>query len=119
MRAQLKSIECFDVDLTTYSGEEDGSIGLELTLYIGEFSSKEAEVFNVFVCSSDWLEKYENKPRLILNTILVSKFDLKEIENLINNYLMHCSGNTWEEMAYKISKAFSWGFDNYQELKNP
>lgn len=112
MYAKLKNIYSYDTELKYYQGDEEGCIGIELVLEIGTTSSDEVDTFNVFVCSADYLEKYTNKPRLIFNTLLVKDFDLIQIHQLIDNFLMSCSGKNWQEIKNKICKVFPHEYGN-------
>ena len=46
--------------------------------------------------------------------LLVESFDWGLIRTAVDKILRHCEGETWEEVANKIGRYFSWEFDGYK-----
>ncbi len=45
----------------------------------------------------------------------MNTFEWEKVERAIQRLLMHCSGNTWEEVSLQLNKELGWEFENYQE----
>ena len=47
-------------------------------------------------------------------TLLVRKYDLDEIKNIITDYIDQCEGEDWMAIAQKLSRVFAWEYEDYQ-----
>lgn len=111
MRAILKNVDCMHKDFVTYAGEDDGTIAITLSLSIGPEFENGSEYFDLFICSPEWLCKYQWTSELMRNTLLVRKYDLGEIRNIVEKYIDRCQGDSWDDIAKKLSRFFSWEYE--------
>lgn len=113
MRAILKSVDCMHKDFATYAGEDDGTISITLSLSIGPEFESGSDYFELFVCSPEWLCKYQWASELMCNTLLVRKYDLVEIKKIIEECISKCQGDTWGDIAKNLSRFFAWEYEGY------
>ncbi|MDF7666327.1 immunity 8 family protein [Orbaceae bacterium ESL0727] len=118
MKISLKSIGSIDHDPTIYFPEEENLFGITLTLSIGPDNEIGSEYFDLFVCTPEWLSKKVWKPELIRHMLIVRKYDLDEIKDIINKCIETCTCDTWSETAQKLSRYFAWEYEDYQPLNN-
>ncbi|PQQ22540.1 hypothetical protein CE143_06790 [Photorhabdus luminescens] len=114
MKAVLKGIDCMHKDPVMYSGEDDGTINITLSLLIGPESESGSEYFDLFICTPEWLCNHHWQPELIRHTLLVREYNLDEIKKTITNYIDQCEGQDWMEIAQKLSRVFAWEYEDYQ-----
>jgi len=115
MQAVLKSLHSPDVyDLKTYLPDEEDNFGFLLEASIGSANGEAADIFSIMVCTPKWLmETYRPSDMMLgLHKIIVFKYDYVQLQHFIEKYLRHCSGDTWEEIARKVSLLGQWEFEN-------
>ena len=117
MQAALKSLSSTDVsDIETYLPDEEDNFGFLLRAMIGPKDEEGEESFDIFVCTPKWLmEEYGASDVLLgLHKLIVFKYDYLRLRQFIEKVLMHCSGDTWDEIARKVNLLGHWEFENYQ-----
>ncbi|MBS9422404.1 MULTISPECIES: immunity 8 family protein [Photorhabdus] len=115
MKAELKSISSDDYDLDLYFPDDDEKFLLKVILRIGEKDSKEADNFDLLICTPNWLKNNHWTPQLIRHMLLVRKYDLDEITKTITDYIDQCEGDDWMGIAQKLSRVFAWEYEDYQD----
>ena len=116
MQAVLKSLIATDIsDVETYRPDEEDNFGFLLRAMIGPKDEEGEESFDIFVCTPKWLlEKYGASDVLLgLHKLIVFKYDYIRLRQFIEKFLMRCSGETWDEIAKKVSLLGQWEFENY------
>jgi hypothetical protein len=120
MKAELKSLDCPDVDLETFVPEDPRSFGLLLQAMIGPEGGKFAESFDLQLHTPQWL--LERRERGLLppvvfgrHMLLVFAYDYRQIFDTIQDYCRSCVGADWEEVAQKLSRIGYWEFEDYQD----
>lgn len=99
-------------DLKTYQPEIDET-AITLTLNIGNASSSGGDNFDVFICTPEWLCKHQRLPKLMRHTLLIRKYDLEKIKQIIADYIIQCEGDDWMEISHKLSQFFAWEYEDY------
>ena len=66
--------------------------------------------------SIKWIELNEEYPIILRNTLIVKKYNYKELLKTLENYICKCEGSSWEDISLKLSRYFSWEFENYLEI---
>lgn len=118
MMPKIKDIYSSDVDnLKNYAPSNLESFNLALSLAIGLERDKGSEIFQVSLVSPKWLLDHCNKNDIIIGRhyIIVLKYNYLEIEKKLNDICTQCIGADWEECALKLSRYFSWEFEDYVE----
>jgi hypothetical protein len=117
MQAILKSLYSTDIaDIETYLPDKEDNFGFTLRAIVGPVDVEGAESFDIVVCTPKWLmEKHVASDVLLgLHKLIVFKYDYLRLRQFIEKYLMRCSGNTWKEVADKVSLLGQWEFEGYQ-----
>ena len=119
IRPKLKSVYSPDVEnLPEYRPAEPEHVGILFQLFIGpDDGSEDAESFDVMVCTPDWLKQSLHHDDVVLgyHHLIVREYDYRRIINSIEKYLHHCHGETWEDVARKVSRLGKWEFEGYVE----
>ena len=117
MQAALKGLYSSDfVDVETYMPDQEDNFGFVLRAMVGPMDGEGEESFDIFVCTPKWLlEKHAGSDVLLgLHKLIVFKYDYRRLWQFIEKYLMHCSGDTWEEIAHKVGLLGQWEFEGYR-----
>jgi hypothetical protein len=117
MQAVLKGLHSSDVaDVEAYMPNEVDNFGFVLRAMIGPLDGEGEESFDIIICTPKWLlEKYGPSDILLgLHKLIVFKYDYRRVREFIEKFLMRCSGDTWEEVAQKVSLLGQWEFEGYR-----
>ncbi|MBD2810450.1 immunity 8 family protein [Xenorhabdus sp. Vera] len=116
MKGQLKfmGVNSAEFSLDNYQPEEENSFSLWINLCIGPDDHPSGHDYQVQVCTPEWLCKHQWEPELIRHLLLVRRYDLNEITKIITDYVDQCEGDDWMEIAQKLSRVFSWEYEDYQ-----
>jgi hypothetical protein len=117
MQAVLKGLRSIDItDLENYAPQEGDNFGFVLRAMVGPMNGEGEESFDITVCTPRWLnEKYRISDVLLgLHKLIVFKYDYLRLRQFIEKYVMRCSGDSWEEIAQKVSLLGQWEFEGYR-----
>lgn len=116
MRARLKGISSADVELRTYWPEDEACFGFLVELQIGPENEQGADLFQIMVCTPDWIKaKYSDRKALWgRHMLIVFDYDLTEIESTISRYVESCTADDWHGLTLKLSRIGGWEFEDYQ-----
>jgi hypothetical protein len=83
------------------------------TACIGLVDSEGCDFFDFTIISLKALEKVLDKKNLIYGKahFIVKEFDIKLLQEKINNIVSNCQGDTWEEIALRLSPYFNWEYE--------
>jgi hypothetical protein len=111
----LKNIHSPDIgDLNNPHVDETGPFCILLQAMFGIESSEGEESFDILVCNPKWIDQHSKVgPFDGRHHLIVSKFDIKEIQAYLINIARHCSAQTWEEAAQKLGRTGKWEFEDY------
>ena len=116
MQPKLKLIHSPDIDnLEKFNPDDPEKFSLLLQLFIIVEDNDSGESFDVTVCTPKWLTEHYNQDDIIVGAhhLIVFEYNYPNIVRRINKYLMHCSGNTWREVAEKVGRLGKWEFEDY------
>ena len=113
MKAVLRSISSDTFDSQTWTPDDTGFFKVDLLLKIGAEGSAGADNFDVTVCSPAWLENSSWRPRWGRGLLIVGEYDLSAIKKEIVAHVAACQGETWSDIAHKLSHTLLWEFDDY------
>ena len=119
MEATLKRLYSSEVaDIERYQPEEDDNFGFVLRALVGPMGEPGEESFDVTVCTPKWLAERHGTSEIILglHKIIVFRYDYSGLRRFIEKYLARCSGNSWAEVARKVSLLGQWEFENYRPV---
>lgn len=95
---RLSSHELIEGDLPN----EIDNCAVSLIISIGTEKELEAETFFLEVITIDWFRKI-NRPIWGARSLIVPCFEWQKIRQEIEQMLLQCQSETWEEMIEKIS----------------
>jgi hypothetical protein len=113
MRAILKAMHSPDVpDLETFI-PDDGPFGFLLQAFIGPSDADGAESFDLTVCTSEWFAFRRVRGQSIVSgyhTLFVDEYDFQALKNFLERSVQRSEGETWGEIAGKLSWLGQWEF---------
>lgn len=117
MQPVIKSIYSTDIpDLDHYLPDEEDCFGFNLRLMIGLKDEEGEESFDTLVITPKWLIKNHNEDDIIIGRhhLIVFHYDIETIRRFLDKYVSSCSGDTWDEVASKLSRLGLWEFEDYR-----
>jgi hypothetical protein len=120
MRAELKDLDTPDspdASLASFSPEDGERFRLQVTASIGVAGEDGADLFDFTVCSPSWLAGEELYKGFAFqrHTLLVERWDADLVERAIGDLCRRTEGESWEEIAQKLSRYGYWEFEDYRE----
>ena len=116
MRGALKSMTSPDVDLVSYRAEPPDPFRFLVEAEIGGNSSEGADLFQFQVCSPAWLATHsQDGPVILHGFILMHRYTYEELQQTIQKLAWRFEADTWEEIAFKISKYALREFEDYKD----
>lgn len=116
-QAVLKGLHSTDIaNVETYQPHEGDNFGLVLRAMVGPMGVEGEESFDITVCTPKWLMERHGTSEVLLglHKLIVFKYDYLGLRKFIEKYLMRCSGDTWGEIAQKVSLLGQWEFEGYR-----
>jgi hypothetical protein len=89
---------------------------LGVTASVGPAGEEGAEQFQFTVCSPSWLAE-QPLPRgyaFARDTLLLARWDPELVERAIADLCRLTVGDTWSEVAAKLSRYAYWEFEDYR-----
>lgn len=118
MISEVKNIVSPDIfDFETYYPEDDECFYFLLSVIVGIKGTEVEETFNVEICTPKWLMTNYTEDDIILgkNKIIVFKYNRDKIFRRVRALFDGRDGNTWEEIAIKLSRIGQWEFEDYRK----
>lgn len=112
------SLTAGEPDIEKYQPDEEDNFGFVLRALVGPMGQPGEESFDITVCTPKWLARRYGSSEIILglHKLIVLRYDYSRLRRFIEKYLMHCSGDTWAEMAQKVGLLGQWEFENYRPM---
>jgi hypothetical protein len=114
--AELKTLHSPDiVDLESYLPRDGEGFGFLLQAMFGPKDKDGEESFDIIVCNTAWIEgKLTNKDVMSgRHLLIVKEYSLHAINYFLRNYAERCVGDSWQEVAEKLSRLGRWEFEDY------
>lgn len=85
-------------------------------MLIGPADSPGEESFDVTVCSPTWLESECERDQFVVGRhhLIVAYYDFTNVQNLLYKLVDRCRGDSWHEIAEKLSRLAFWEFEDYR-----
>lgn len=117
MKAVLKEMYSLEINesLENYIPEEIDNFELIVCIAIGEVSGDGADIFEITVCSSKWLQGQCTYGGAIWGRglLIMSEYNYSILLNKIQKIIDHLSGDNWHDLARQMSQYARWEFENY------
>ena len=115
MKAEIRSYSRTDnEDLSSYEPGEGQVFGFTLLFEIGAKGHEGTDFFEVDVASSGYLERFKPSPSFLRHTILATDYNIPAVVALVRKYVEALEEESWEKLAYKISRVVRWEFEDYR-----
>jgi hypothetical protein len=120
MRAQLRGMYSADVaglDLAEWRPEDGEYFSVLVGAFIGPDGPPHGEeLFGFAVCTASWLAAHPPPKgfEFLRSTIRMAFWDYALVERAISDLCLHTEGETWAEIAEKLSRFGRWEFEDYR-----
>jgi len=114
--AQVKGIYTVDGDnLENHVPEDPKCFCIVVRVLIGPRGTEGDESFDIKVCTPQWLELEIERRRFLIGRhyLFVGDYRPEFIRATLTRFIEHCSGDSWQEVAKKISRIAYWEFEDY------
>lgn len=116
MIAKLKYLSSPDTeDLKNFRPIDPENFSILIQIHVGSPIEDGNETFDIEICTPKWLLSNYKKTEIILgrHMVLVFEYNFQRLEDRIKKIISSSSGNTWSEIAEKLSKWAHWEFEGY------
>lgn len=114
MRAELRRLHSPDVyDLRAWSPSEDSAVLVQLM--VGPVGLPGEESFDVTLCTAGWFHQQAEAEGIVdcRHHVVIARYDYAMIERYFQRRVAACEGETWREVATKVSRLGYWEFEDY------
>lgn len=118
MHPVLKYLHSPDVEnLDWYKPKDENCFCLLIQAMFSPEGVEGEESFDIIVCTPKWLEKQLEQESIILGKhhLFVKKYNIDNIKSFISKFAQTCEGNSWDDVALKLSQIGKWEFFDYKE----
>jgi hypothetical protein len=118
IRAHLRMVHSPDIpDLATYAPENPSHFSLLVQAIIGPLADEGAESFDFIVCSPAWVAEAMAKEKAVFGKglLMMEYYHFPTLESAIQQLCERTWGETWYDVAQKLSRYGGWEFDSYLE----
>ena len=91
-----------------------------LQIIVGPLGEDGEESFDVIVCTPSWLQVEVDRRGITMGRhyLFMNTYDYNELVKYIESYCDKLSGNSWLQIAQKLTRLGRWEFEDYQHM-NP
>lgn len=115
MKAEIRSIDLIDYDNWAYWPDDTDDFYVAAEALIGPKDSEGAEIFSFEICSPKWFSRHRaNSAIFVRHMIFMNEYDEQAVKNAVVELVKNASGDTWTEVAEKLSRYMFWEFEDYQ-----
>jgi hypothetical protein len=118
MRASLRRLHSPDIDdLSAYRPEREDDFGFLLQVFAGPEGGEGEEAFDVILCTPKWLGRKYRRSDVIpgRHHLIVFEYDYDRLVREIELLCESAEGNSWRDVAMKLSRFGRWEFEDYAE----
>lgn len=115
MKVIIKSVDLnSEIGLYDYVPQIEGCIDVWMTFTIGFSESKGGDLFQLHICSPEWIRRNTWVARWGRHMLIVDKYDPEKIISTVNELLQSIDADNWLVAATKISRFLDWEFEDYR-----
>ncbi len=108
IQAELKKLHSPDVaDLERF--QPDGPFGFLLQAMVGPKGTAGEESFDILVCTPEWFSA-DMRDDIVSGRhfLFMKRYDYRTLKRFIEDYCASCQGESWQEVARKLSRLGHW-----------
>ena len=115
MRAEIRDIYSSDVDNLSEWAPTSDEFAVAIRLQIGPVGGPGEESFDLTVCSVAWLHRQTALTPVFdaRHHLVVREFSWVTIRGYIEARVAACVGDTWNDVAQRLSRFAYWEFEDY------
>jgi hypothetical protein len=113
--AQIKNIDLSsEVPWRDFVPADVACFGFYLTASIGTVGEDAGDLFQVLVCTPQWLSEANRRGKYIgvRHFEICGPFDVDTIEEALTKFVENCRGESWQEVVEKLSQKAEWEFED-------
>lgn len=115
--AQVKAISTWEGDhLELHVPQDPQKFCVLVRAMVGPRGGEGEESFDINVCTAEWLKDQVGREGFVLglHRLFVNTYDPAQIKKLLTTFIERYSGDSWREVAEKISRVARWEFEDYK-----
>jgi Immunity protein 8 len=114
--AEVKKIHTVEMDdLESHVPENLEKFCVSVRAMVGPRGGDGEDSFDINVCSPKWLEEQVERHGFVLGRhyLFVPEYDPAKIRKIITKHIERFTGDSWKEVAEKVSRIGFWEFEDY------
>lgn len=119
VRGELKALDVAgeDGDLRSFDPADHEYFVVHVTAIVGPAGQEGEELFQFTICSPRWFADQPLQKGFAFqrHTLFLERWDPGLVERAIQDLCRRTEGNTWNEVALKLSQYGHWEFEDYRE----
>jgi hypothetical protein len=117
MNAELKTIMSLDVDDLAIWRPSAEDFAIAIRLIVGPAGLPGEESFDLTVCSAAWISTRVEADGIFdaRHHFVVDGFNFPAIRSYFTRRVAQCEGETWSDIAAKLTRIGYWEFENYSD----
>lgn len=111
-------IDSSDFCLAEYRPNDQDVFSIWINIRVGSDSCQGTNDYQLLVCTPEWIKKECAfvKSMWGRHLLIVHTYDFDLIKKMISEYVEGCTGETFFEIAEKISRVAAWEYEDYGGL---
>ena len=83
---------------------------------VGPEGGEGEESFDIDVCTPKWLEEACQGEGFVVGRhyLIVARYEVTQLKSVITGLVEKCEGDSWPEVAEKVSRIGHWEFEDYR-----
>jgi Immunity protein 8 len=117
MKAKMRAIWTTSMDhLDLHTPKDPEHFCIAVRAMVGPEGGKGEESFDIDVCTPKWLEEACQSEGFVVGRhyLIVTKYDVTQLKSVITSLVESCEGDSWREVAEKVSRIGHWEFEDYR-----
>ncbi|MEM8836662.1 MAG: immunity 8 family protein [Pseudomonadota bacterium] len=116
MRGKVRYFSMVGGEFSEYWPDDVTNFCIGADATIGPENGIGGEIFSFQVCSPKWFSENEShSPVFARHIIFMNEYDEPGFMKIVEDLVANTHGETWHEVALKLSRYMFWEFEDYQE----
>lgn len=116
MKAVIRSYSMVGEELNSYWPDDPADFCIGMDVIVGIQGGEGGDIFGFEVCSPKWFQKNRAQdPAFSRHVLFINEYDELAIKTAVERLVSEVSGETWNEIANRLSRFMFWEFEDYEE----
>lgn len=113
--AELKALTSTEFEIASEYPEDPACFDVRVDAAIGMVGSEGGDLFAFSVCTPAWLQREALAGRVVWghHRLVVGEWNVDHVRSAIAQLCRRTSGESWQQIAQKLSAFGAWEFDDY------